>query len=125
MDNILPLATQGPRLTDLLPVTSSSDFAGRCVNHELYLADDLDTANAVEMVSSPFTSLSPFACVVQATYLADLVAQHILRGPTGSDARQKAVLKLDLILQAYASALIPPPGKATGSYCGAYSIRTS
>jgi hypothetical protein len=119
------LATQGPRLTDLLPVTSSRDIAGRRVSHDLYLAEDFDTANAVEMISSPFTSLGQFACVVQATYLADLVREHNLRGSADPEVRQNTVLRLDLTLQAYGGALIPPPGEARGTYCGAYSIRTT
>ena len=124
LKNKLPHASKPPGPTDILPVTIPEDVYGLTVGHNMFLAEDFETDDNLALRTSPFTTLSPFATTVQATYLSNLATEHVLRGSTEPETRQKATAKLDLILQSYGGALIPPAGQAVGHYCGAFGIRT-
>ena len=124
MENKLPLVTESPKLDDLLPMTSPADERGHTVGYNLFLAEDIERNGNSELRTSSFTTLSPFAAIIQATYLSSLVTQHVFHGAKDPVTRRSDSTRLDLNLAAYAGALIPPPGKAAGHFCGAYGIRT-
>lgn len=91
---------------------------------DLLMPDMVDCLRPAEL-EWKFTRLGYFASTVQATYLSTLVTQHIQsKDRYPDDVRREEAIKLDRALQAFSFTLIPPPGKAEGTYCGSYWMRT-
>lgn len=124
MENKLPHATEPPKANDILPAIFPDEKAGLTITHNLFLASSVDTEGNFEFRNSDSTTLSPFSATLQATYISNLVTEHVLRGSKDPEIRQNETTKLDLMLQSFGGALIPQPGKAAGHYCGAFAVRT-
>jgi len=119
-DNKLPFASAPPNTDDFLPLESDEDNTYR-VGHDLLLPPHIDQSRSF-FENREFTALSPYAATIQATYLLNLTTHHVLDVVKDPISRGYGTTKLDMALQSFGSSLIPPPGKAAGSYCGAYSI---
>lgn len=116
-----PFASQPPALEDII-VSISPEQAYR-VSTGLVTPSKV-LACSSELCDRDFTSLDPFAASIQVAYLYSLVTEHIQCPYFDPEIRNATVAKLDAALQTSAFTLIPPPGKATGEYCGAFSLRT-
>ncbi|CZR57315.1 uncharacterized protein PAC_07204 [Phialocephala subalpina] len=124
MDNKLPFASAAPRADDYLPRVPLKDGINYRVKNEMLLPEDVDLSYpGIEDRGS--TRFGSFAAAIQMTYLSDLVTQHILDESKSPARREADAAKLDIALQNFSGACIPPPGKANGKYCGPYAIRTS
>lgn len=51
--------------------------------------------------------------------------EHITISYDDHNLRDEEFKNLDIALHSFCSALIPPPEKATGRYCGSFGVRTS
>ena len=117
---MLPFASAPPALDDALPI-SSQDKTTPVVSDDLILPHMIDEGN-VDLLDRKFTRISPFGSTVQATYISNLVTNHI-RNRSGDPVSWETEARcLDAALKAFASSLIPPPGKSIGLYCGAYGV---
>ncbi|KAE8444877.1 hypothetical protein EG329_014125 [Mollisiaceae sp. DMI_Dod_QoI] len=124
VDGKLPFASAGPAADDYLPRVPLKDGVYYRVRDELLLPEDVNLA-IPEMTDRGFTRYGSFAAVIQATHLSDLTTQHVLDESKSPARREADSAKLDIALQHYTGACIPPPGKAEGKYCGPYGMRTS
>jgi hypothetical protein len=77
-----------------------------------------------DVLNREFTRMSRFESTVQATYLSNLVMKHVAAGAEDRTSREEEFRNLDIALHSFCSALIPPPQKASGRYCGAFGVRT-
>ncbi|KUJ22123.1 uncharacterized protein LY89DRAFT_394604 [Mollisia scopiformis] len=120
----LPFASKGPEPDDYLPLVPLKDGVTYRVRDEIVLPEDVDLEN-LDLADRGCTRFGPFAAVVQMTYLTDLTTKHILDESKSPEERVADAAKLDIALQHFSGACIPPPGKAEGKYCGPYGLRTS
>lgn len=123
MDNKLPFASAAPSADDFLPRVPLKDGIKYRVRDEMLLPEDVNLA-FLDVEDRGCTRFGSFAAAIQMTYLSDLVTRHILDESKSPARREADAAKLDIALQGFATACIPPPGKANGKYCGPYAIRT-
>ena len=103
-----------------MPRGSDEDLLYR-VGYDLLLPSHIDQSRSL-FKTRDFTALGPYASTIQATYLLNLTTRHVLDVDQDASSKEYGTTKLDIALQSFGSSLIPPPGKAAGRYCGAYSI---
>ena len=118
----LPFASQAPCLDDLLPLVPNENGESYPVSTDLVTPNLTD--GQIELFNREFTRLGNFGSTIQACYLSTLVTAHITNTCTIPEDKQEEARKLDTALQSFGCVLIPPPGMAVGSYCGAYGLRT-
>lgn len=107
----------------MLPTPALSDEEYHRVSDDLVLPSMVKEGKP-ELLSREFTRMSRFESTVQATYLSSLVMKHINISNDDHILRNKEFRNLDITLHSFCSALIPPPEKATGRYCGSFGVRT-
>jgi hypothetical protein len=117
---MLPFASAPPVLDDALPI-STQGKTRPIVSDDLILPHMIDEGN-IDLLDREFTKMSPFGSTIQATYISNLVANHISNRGEDPVSWETQARCLDAVLKAFASSLIPPPGKSIGSYCGAYGM---
>ncbi|KAH8672510.1 hypothetical protein BGZ60DRAFT_374149 [Tricladium varicosporioides] len=122
-NNRLPLASDPPNLEDFLPQRQLEDLhldPPKVADDILLPQEFKQQETELNRDSSRF---APFATTIQATYLSQLVTQHVLNSPKDPSTRKTEAAKLEAALQHFTGACIPPPGKAIGRYCAPYGIR--
>lgn len=108
MDNKLPFASAAPTADDYLPRVPLKDGINYRVRDEMLLPEDVNLSSP-EVEDRGCTRFGSFAAAVQMTYLSDMTTQHILDESKSPAKRETDAAKLDLALQSFASACIPPP----------------
>jgi hypothetical protein len=108
LNNTLPFASTGPTEHDFLPLVQLRDGKEYRVKDEILLPENVDLSS-LDPCPRGFTRFGPFASTVQMTYLTDLTTQHTLDQSKSSDQREADSVKLDVALQDFAGACIPPP----------------
>lgn len=108
MGSTLPFASAGPTEQDFLPLITLKDGIDYCVKDEILLPGNVDLANP-DQEPREFTRFGPFATTIQMTHLTDLTTKHILDQSKSPAQREIDSAKLDVALQNFSGACIPPP----------------
>jgi hypothetical protein len=94
------------------------------VSDNLVLPEMVDEGRPELLFNREFTRIGRFGSIIQATYLSNLVDEHITCDSQDPVSRDTRARNLDDLLHSFCSALIPPPGKTDDQYDGAFAIRT-
>lgn len=108
MNSTLPFASAGPTEQDLLPLVPLRDGVEYRVKDEILLPENVDLTN-LDSCPREFTRFGPFASTIQGTYLTDLTTKHMLDQSKSPSERETGWIKLDVALQNFTGACIPPP----------------
>lgn len=109
MDSKLPFASNGPTPDDYLPLVPLNDGINYHIRDEVLLPEDLDLLSTSDLKAREFTRFGSFAPTIQMTYLSDLTTRHILDKGKCPESREADSVKLDIALQHFSGACIPPP----------------
>jgi hypothetical protein len=119
----LRFTSEAPALDDILPEIPLGNETCCRVSDDLVVPHMVDEGRH-DLFSREFTRMTRFQSTIQATFFSSLVTKHITAGSRDPASRDAEARNLDAALHSFCSALIPPPEKATGRYCGAFGIRT-
>ena len=119
--NKLPFATQAPSLDDCMPLVPG-DEVSYPVSTDLITPDMTDSG--IESFDRRFTRLGNFGSTIQATCLSSILTRHITNTSKSYEEKEKESMKIDIALQSFGCTLMPPPGMANDTYCGAYSLQS-
>lgn len=108
MNNTLPFASTGPTKNDFLPLVPLRDGKEYRVKDEILSPENVDLSS-LDPCPRGFTRFGAFASTLQMTYLTDLTTQHILDQSKSYEQREADSVNLDVALQNFAGACIPPP----------------